>query len=52
MKEVKKSGKAEPRAATQIYFSDCFYVTFSRDSDSDILNYVTARGKTKPGLTV
>lgn len=52
MKEVKKSGIAETRAATQIYFSDCFYITFSRDSDSDVLNYGTARGKTKPGLKV
>ena len=45
----KEAWKAEPRAATQGYFSDCFYITFGRDSDADILSYGTTWGKSKPG---
>lgn len=37
----KEAWKAETRAATQGYFSDCFYITFGRDSNSDILSYGT-----------
>ena len=47
-----KPGNAEPRAATQGYFSDCSSVTSSRDNDLDGLNYGTTWGKIKPGLRV